>query len=455
MHSLNQYIEILPLIATFGSAIISTFYELGKKWQDFIIGILGILFVFFAYIFFTEDFTSSLAVHTLFDVRYNKIGMFCGGLFCLSLFIGLFPIRKSLTLNSNFLFFIAGGLGIILANNLPTFFFFWSFQRILPITGFVRDAVHNESSVGATYIIQHLLTFLCFIGLLFLANQQGLLITPMTEIPASFFTWPVLLLSFIIIYQSHGIFPFHSWVHDLVDGCTWYEFSAIFLSRAGVLLFVQLLLPTLKHDPDVFKILLLSLSIISSIYWSFRGIMERNLTRTANYFYIAQASLLLTGLQADTTAAKGSYLHMMVISISGPALFSILNYIQHTFSLKRSSQYYGLAQYYPKLASLFCLFGFCMIGVPLGASFVVEDLVITGLLEYQPYLGLGHIIATCLNGILFFLMFTRLFLGQAPFSTPVTNKDMPLSQMFPYMMALVLLILIGVLPYLFLEKITW
>ena len=455
MNSMNQYVEIIPLLTTFGTAIISCFYELGKRWQDFIIGLLGVLFVFFAYLFFTEDFTSSLAVHTLFDIRYNKIGMFTGGLFCLSLFIGLFPIRKSMTLNSNFLFFIAGGLGIILANNLPTFFFFWTFQRALPGTGFLRDAVHKESTVGATYIIQHLLTFFCFLGLLFFANEQGLLITPMTEFPATFFTWPVLLFSFIIIYQIHGIFPFHSWVHDLVEGSTWYEFSAIFLSRAGVLLFVQLLLPTLKHDPDAFKILLLGLSIISSIYWSFRGIMEKNLNRTANYFYIAQASLLLTGLQADMTAAKGSYLHMMVISISGPALFSILSYIEHTFSMKRSSQYYGFAQYYPMLATLFCLFGFCMIGVPLGASFVVEDLVITGLLEYQPYLGLGHIIATCLNGILFFLMFTRLFLGQNPYSMPVTNKDMPLSQMLPYIIALIMLILIGVLPYLFLEKITW
>lgn len=455
MNTLNQYIEVVPLITTFGPAIISRFYELGKRWQDFIIALLGVLFVFFTYLFFTEDFTSSLAIHSLFDIRYNKIGMFCGALFCLSLFIGLFPIRKTLTLNSNFLFFIAGGLGIILANNLPTFFFFWIFQRSLPCSGFIRDAVHKESTVGATYLIQHVLTFFCFLGLLFLANEQGLLITPMTEFPASFFTWPVLLLSFIIIYQCHGIFPFHSWVHDLVEGSPWYEFSAIFLSRAGVLLFVQLLLPTLKHDPDVFKILLLALSIISSIYWSFRGIMEKNLNRTANYFYIAQASLLLTGLQADMTAAKGSYLHMMVISISGASLFSILSYIQHTFSLKRSSQYYGLAQYFPKLASLFCLFGFCMIGVPLGASFVVEDLVITGLLEYWPYLGLGHIVATCLNGILFFLMFTRLFLGQSPFSRPVANKDMPLSQMFPYTLALFMLILIGVLPFLFLEKITW
>ncbi len=419
------------------------------KVQDFIILFLGLLFLFFATIFFTEEFSSSLAVHSFIDLRYNKISIFIGTIFCSSLFIGLYPVRKSLNLSSHFILYVLGAMGIILSNNLPTFFIFWTFQRMIPIRGFLKE------TTGATYIFQHLLTFFCFIGLMVLAHGQGLLITPMTEMPPSFFTWPVLILSFIIVYESHGIFPFHSWVHDVVGKLPWYEFSAIFLSRAGILIFVQLLLPTLKNDPDLFKILLLSLSIISSVYWSLRGILEVNLTKTTTYFYIAQASLLLTGLQADLTAAKGSYLHMMVISLSGTSLFSLLSYVQHQFSFKRQSQFYGLAQYFPKLATLFCLFGFCMIGVPLGASFVVEDLVITGLLEYQPYLGLGHIVATCLNGILFFMIFSKVFLGPTPYKVQVADKDMPAIQMTPYFLALILMISIGIMPFLFLEKITW
>jgi len=91
----------------------------------------------------------------------------------------------------------------------------------------------------------------------------------------------------------------------------------------------------------------------------------------------------------------------------------------------------------------------------MGASFVVEDLVITGLLEYKPILGLGHIFATCLNGILFFLIFSKIFLGPTPFREQVKNKDMSLVQMMPYLVSLMLLVLIGIMPFLFLEKITW
>lgn len=451
----TQFFEIVPLLTTFGSALLSSYYDLGKRWQDFVLGLLAVLLMLFLYIFFTEEFTPTIGEYSLFDIRYNKISVFIASLFCGSLFIGLYPIRKTTEISSTFLFYIAGGLGIILSNNLPTFFLFWTFQRSLPAVQFTRDILKGSATGGGTYIIQHFITFLCFFALMVIAFNNGQFLTPMTEMPVNFFTWPVLILIFVIIYESHGLFPFHSWVHDIVDQLPWYEFSSLFLCRAGVLIFVQLLLPTLKFDPDVFKITLLGLSIFSSIYWSFRGILETQLMKTTNYFYIAQASLLLTGLQADMTAARGSYLHMMVISFSGTSLFSILSYIQHTFSFKRSSPYFGLAQFYPKLAPLFCLFGFCMIGVPLGASFVVEDLVITGLLANQPYLGLGHIFATCLNGILFFLIFTKIFYGQNAFKIKVKNLDMPISQMFPYFLALILMFLIGVMPHLFLEKISW
>jgi NADH:ubiquinone oxidoreductase subunit 4 (subunit M) len=443
------FFEFFPLLSTFIPAFFSIYYDFSKKWQDYVIAVLGITFLFFTYIFFTDEFNTVHSVHSLFDIRYNKISIFIALLYSGSLFVGLFPLRSTISLSSSFLFFIAGGLGIILANNLPTFFFFWTFQRFIPLKKFLKEGK------GGTYFFQHLMTFVCFLGLMIYANSENLLITPMTDYPTSFFKWPVLLLSFIIIYQSHGIFPFHTWIHDMVGKIPWYEFSAIFLCRSGVLLFVQLLLPTLKYDPDFFKILLLSLSIFSSVYWSLRGILESHLNKKTTYFYIAQASLLLTGMQADLTATKGSYLHMLVISIAGTGIFSILNYVQNSYSFKRKSQYYGLSLYFPKLSTLFCLFGLCVIGVPLGASFVVEDLVITGLLAYHQYLGLGHILATCLNGILFFLLFSQIFLGPTPFGDAPINKDMKFLQMVPYLMALIILLLIGIIPGLFLERINW
>lgn len=447
--------ETIPLIVTFVTAILSSFYQFTHKWQNFVIGLLAALGLFFIGIFFTPSLIHEAAISSLFEISADKFSLFVGGIFCVSLFSGLFPVREELRLSPSFLYLVASGLGIILSNNLFTFFIFWTFQRAIPFVRFVQQIRQEGASGGGTYIVQHLFTFACFIALLILASKQGLMSLSFDEIPVSFFSWPVLILAFIIIYESHGIFPFHSWIHDVVGNLTWYEISSLILSRAGVLLFVKFLMPTLNQDPDIFRVVLLSLSIFSSIYWTVRGIFETHVSKTVTYFYIAQSSLILTGLQADMTAAKGAYLHMMVISFSGTALWSMLSYIQHYTSIKRFNQFYGLAQFYPKLATLFCLFGFCMIGVPLGASFVVEDLVITGLLESHPFLGLGHIMATCLNGILFFLVFSKLFLGQTPFRPKVKNLDMSTWKMTPYAFTLAFMFLVGILPFLFLEKIQW
>ncbi len=444
-------LKIFPLFLTFGGWI---FAPKIQRLKELVLAILGILFVFMTWLFFHSP-EHTAGSYSLISFSFNRPTLFVGSIFSGALFMGLLPVRQNLTITRNFLLLLGSGIGIILADNMPTFFFFFFLQRAVPAWNFLKNFRQGSSQSGGTYIIQHFLGLIVAFVLLFRSYQAGILLNPLAEYPAEFFTMDVLLMSFILVYEAHGIFPFHSWVHDIVDQLRWFEIACIFLPRAGVLLFVQLMLPHYSTDPGLFKTVLLSLSIFSSIYWSFRGIFEENIQKEVSYFYIAQASLILTGLQATNVALRGSYLHMMVISFSGIAIWSILSYIQGHVSLKKSQVFYGLAQDFPKLATLFCLFGFCLIGVPLLASFVAEDLVISGLLEQQPYLGLGHIFATCLNGILFFVLFSKLFLGTNPSHTKIVNRDMSLTQMLPYLITLIFMFLIGVFPFLFLERIAW
>ena len=431
-------------------------FKLSHAWQNSIFALLAMLSLFFLASFFMNNgVSSSIISNSFFEFSFDKFSLFLASIFCVSLFIGLYPVRDDNDVTRAFLFYILGGLGIILSNNLLTFFVFWSFQRSLPAFRFIRGIRNESTSGGGTYLIQHFITFICLIALVAVASLHGHASVSFSQIPADFFTWPVLILAFIIIYESHGIFPFHSWIHDMVGNLNWYKISSIFLARAGVLLFVKFLLPTIDQHPDFFKIALLSLSIFSSVYWSIRGIFETNVAKTTTYFYVAQSSLILTGLLSDMTATRGAYLQIMVISLSGTSLWSLMSYVQRHTSIKRLNQFYGLAQSYPKLATLFCLFGFSMIGTPLGAAFVVEDLVINGLLDQHPFLGLGHILATCLNGILFFLVFSKLFLGQTSYPQKIKDLDMSLSQMIPYVLVLFLMFVIGIMPSLFLENIKW
>lgn len=431
-------------------------YRDTKREQNYIYGLLGGLGLILGFFFLMgKEYTAVLSLWGTFELVFDQIDLFVGAILCISLFMGLLPVSKENEISRSFVYYLLGALGIIFSGNLLTFFIFWTFHRSLPAIKFIRGMRNEGMSGGGTYLIQHLATFLCLLALVLLASSRGMLTTPFQQIPATFFDWPVLILSFVIIYESHGIFPFHSWVHDIVGNMPWYKISTIFLSRAGVLLFVKFLLPTLEKDPNIFEISLLAISIFSSIYWTVRGILETSVTKTITYFYVAQSSLVLTGLQSGEVAVRGAFLHLMVISFSGTALWSLVSYVQNHTSIKRLNQFYGLAQSYPKLATIFCLFGFSMIGTPLGAAFVVEDLVVNGLIDHHHFLGLGHILASCLNGILFFLVFSKLFLGQASYPQKIKDQDMSLAQMFPYVLVLLMMFSVGIFPSLFLEKLQW
>lgn len=449
--SFELALKTFPLFLTFGGWVFATRFP---RLKDIVLGTLALLFCYETWMFFNHPITIS-GTYSLFSLSFNRPSLFVGMILSGALFMGLYPVRKDLALNRNFLLYLTSGMGIILADNLPTFFVFFFLQRGIPFWNFVKNIRNGDAQSGGTYMAQHLLALIAAVLLMIRASQQGVLLSPLMEFPKEFFTKDVIVLCFALIFQAHGIFPFHSWVHDLVDNVRWYEISVLFLPLSGVLLFVQMMVPQYGSVPDSFKIFLLALSIFSSIYWSFRGIYENNVQKEVTYFYIAQASLVLTGMQATHVALLGSYLHMMVVSLSGTALWSILSYIQGHVSLKKHQSFYGLAQDFPLLATMFCLFGFCLIGVPLLASFVAEDLVINGLLDRMPYLGLGHIFAGCLNGILFFLLFSKLFLGNNPGHGKIKKLDLSLGEMFPYLVSFIIMLLIGILPFLFLENINW
>ena len=136
-------------------------YTVSKKWQYSILSLLGLFGVFFVTMFFSSDSATSLVTsHSIFEMSFDKFSLFLGSVFCVSLFMGLYPLRDSNELAPSFVYYILGGLGIILSNNLLTFFVFWSFQRALPCIHFIRNMKSDHTSSGGTFLIQHFLTFI-------------------------------------------------------------------------------------------------------------------------------------------------------------------------------------------------------------------------------------------------------------------------------------------------------
>ncbi len=394
------------------------------------------------------DVTSS---NFLLDFDLAPFSIFMGIIYCLSLALSLFPTREHASLTPRFLAIFFLGLGIIFANNLFTFFLFWVLHRSIPFAHFVKDFKNETGRKAGSFILMHVIAAGLFIYLLTQSSEMNLMNTTLGNYPSAFFTMPNLIILMILSFMSQAVFPFHQWGTDLISSFTWQEVSTFIISSSGVILFYKMIMPSLEAEPVSFQIGIMVVSIVSSLYWVCLGIIEKNAHKAIGMFYLSQLSLIITGLQAGVVGAKGALLQMLIISLSSTAMWSITHYLDKEFKLNTQTSFHGLAKYTPRLAFVFITMGFAVISLPLSLGFASEDLIIHALLEHAHWLGLVHILAACLNGILIYQLFAKLFLGTPKVYIPQANFDLPYHRLLPYYLILMFFIVTGFFPQLMIQ----
>ena len=82
----------------------------------------------------------------------------------------------------------------------------------------------------------------------------------------------------------------------------------------------------------------------------------------------------------------------------------------------------GLVRTAPRMATGFLLLGVAAVGTPGTLGFVSEDLIVQGLLDHHSIAAVIVLITTALNGILLFLAFQRVFLGDRVGNSSTENS---------------------------------
>lgn len=404
--------------------------------------ILAIL-IFFIFEGTHLDVTSS---HFILDFDLAPFSIFIGMLYCLSLALSLFPTKEHENLRPQFLVLFFLGLGIIFSNNLFTFALFWIIHRSIPFFHFLKDFRNETGRKAGSFILAHLLAVVLFGYLISQSYEMNLMTTTLRSYPIEFFTIPNLSILIFLSFMSQGVYPFHQWGTDLISSFSWQEVSTFLISRSGVILFYKMIIPGLSHDPANFQVGIMIMTIISSIYWVCMGLIEKNVHKAIGMFYLSQASLIITGLQAGPVGMKGALIQMMIISFGSTSMWSITHYLDKEFRLNSQTSFHGLAKYTPRLAFVFIMMAFVVIALPLGLGFASEDLVVHALLEHAHWLGLFHILAGCLNGILIYQIFAKLFLGTPKMDIPQANFDLPYRRLLPYYLVIIFFIVTGFYP---------
>ena len=221
------------------------------------------------------------------------------------------------------------------------------------------------------------------------------------------------LLVAAVVFRK-GILPAHTWVADAAEGGPAIPTALLFNGHFGALLVAKVIVPLFAGTTVKLFPILSYLALITALYVAIRALTENSPRRLLVFLALSQSACILAGLESRTAeGVTGALVHWFVVTVSTMGLFGILRLLEVRFGENLTAgKHLGLAQHAPRLAVSFAVFGLALVGLPGTLSFCSQDLLIHGTLESHPLTGLLLPIATAMNAVSVFRLFTRLFLGK-------------------------------------------
>ena len=221
------------------------------------------------------------------------------------------------------------------------------------------------------------------------------------------------LLVAAVVFRK-GIFPAHIWVADAVEHGPAVPTAFFLNGHLGAFLVAKVIMPLFPRTSPGSLALLSYLAMGTAVLVAIRALTENAPRKLLGFVALSQSACILAGLESQTTEGMtGALVHWCVVSVSTVAMFGIVRLLEVRFGENlTASRHFGLAENAPRLAVSFLVFGLALVGLPGTLSFCSQDLLIHGTLASHPHTGLLLPIATAMNAISVFRLFTRLFLGK-------------------------------------------
>ena len=224
-----------------------------------------------------------------------------------------------------------------------------------------------------------------------------------------------------------GIFPFHSWVVNGLDQSPILPLGLLLNGHLGAFLMIRFAIPLLPSVAGPALSALSTLALFTALYTAVLALSEKRPRRILGFLTVSQASFLLAGLEnRNTEGVTGALVHWFVVAAATTGLYCVYRSLEARYpAVSSAAGFLGLVNPAPRLAAFFALCGLALIGLPGTLGFAAEDLLFHGSLESHPWLGIMLPLATALNGITIYRLFSSLFLGRSAAATPSFPDALP------------------------------
>lgn len=377
--------------------------------------------------------------------------------------------------NFSFVWLHFSMLGVLMLNDGLAFLIAWELMAVSSFMLILFEAEKRETlKTAVNYLIQmHVGFFLLVVAFLICLEGTGAmrfdaLQTYFSQHRAA----PLFFLFFAGFGIKAGFIPLHTWLpeaHPAAPSHVSGVMSGVMI-KMGIYGIVRVM-TYVQSDFLLIGIILLIISSVTGLMGVMMAIVQHNLKKLLAYHSIENIGIIGIGLGVGMTGIglanpllitlgfAGALLHVLNHSLFKPLLFFSAGSVYQAYHTLNMEKLGGVIHRMPHTAGLFLMAALAICGLPPLNGFISEFLIFSGLIlglsagnVYHSIALMGVLVSLTLIGGLAIFCFTKafgvVFLG-SPRQTPEPKvREATLGMLFPQYLQLLLILFIGLLPWL-------
>jgi NADH-quinone oxidoreductase subunit M len=355
-------------------------------------------------------------------------------------------------------------IGAVCATDIVLFYIFWEVM-LLPVffmIGLYGGPKRLPATVKITiYTIAGSLLMLAsiiYLGITYhaQAGEWSFDMVNLTRLSLSGTTATLAFIGFMVAFAIKiPLFPFHTWLPDAyteAPTATTFVLSAI-MAKIGVYGVIRLVVPVFEEDLAKYALILACSGVIGMMYCGIAALAQKDFKRMLAFSSASHMGIIALGIFCmNIQALTGTLYQIVAHATSTGVIFLLLGLMEERMETRTIDDFGGIAYKAPIFALFFAVAMLASVGLPGTSGFVGEFLIILGAVKFNPAIG---VLAgtTLIIGVCYMLwLFQRVFFEKTNDRTE-SFKDLSPIEVLTILPIVVLIIVMGVFPQPFIDKI--